>query len=278
MTLSKVIAVGCCLWAASASAVTYEDWSSPQVSYSGTLLNDGTTWLTDPSKRWAINNWRTVCGADPAGPNRCYLPGNGQLGMHAEGAGPVTGEGFTFGSTNPISFTNGITIEAQVTPHCYQGATDSNPSRCGFNLGLWESERNYRSIGFKSYPGSSDLYLNLWGPTTDGGGGETSFNGTAPYYNSIPTPAFATYTVKVQYWNSPSGWRWDYFLNGNWVAGQSAIAANDQYHMGPGYFPSNQVRLQFTGFSYNPRPDNLEEKYPWSAFEGQIGPITYTTF
>lgn len=273
-TLAKLFAASAVFVGASAGAVTYEDWSAAQVSAAGIVYNDGTTQISDGSKRWAINNWKASCLANPAGPNTCYASGNGQFGFHAENGteNGINGGGILFASTYPISFTNGITIEAQVNPNCWQRNGDPVTTSCGINIGLWESEANYRSIGFKSYPSGNSLYLNIWGPSA-----EANFNGTAPYYQSMPMTAYSTYTLKVRYVNTAPLGRWDYFVNGNWVAGHDG-GANDQYHMGNGSFPSNQVRLQFAAFSNNFRPSTLSASEPYNAAEGWFGPITYTTF
>ncbi|MFP2904801.1 hypothetical protein ACLESD_07040 [Pyxidicoccus sp. 3LFB2] len=262
------------LSAGSASATSYEDWYSPQVSIAGEINNDGHAYVWNASQRWLLNNWKPDCRADMPGPNRCYAPGGGRLNFHAERGGEFIGHGFSLIS-HPVSFTNGLSIEVPVTAWCTQ-ARNAEATKCGVNIGIWESEWNYRSIGVKSHPSCGTcLYLNLWGPT-----GEANFNGLAPLGNAIPTPAGATYVFKVQYWNSPSGWRWDYFMNGAWVAGHPA-APDNQFGMGVGHFPNRQARLQLSAFSYNDRPNvdpwtNVNE--PYNAAEGWFGSVSYSAY
>ncbi|ATB36239.1 hypothetical protein CYFUS_001653 [Cystobacter fuscus] len=271
----SIIALMALAGTTSAGATTFEDWSSPQLNVGGTIGSDGQVWVLDASKRWVINNWKPDCNAALAGPNTCYAPSNGRLYVHAEmggKAGEPTGDGFLLASLNKVSFTNGIIIEVPVSPVCYQSPNPAAPpTQCGLNVGIYESEQNYRSIGFRTFPGTgSSMFFNIWGPTL-----EANFNGAAPFYNYLPITAGSTYTLKLQYWNSSSGWRWDYSLNGTWVAGHPANPDN-QFNLGPAYFPNREARLQIAAFSYTRRPDDWVG--PFNAAEGWFGAVTYSTF
>lgn len=281
--------------ALSASAATFEDWSAPQVSVGGTFNGNGVFAITDATKRWAVNHWIASCDAVPEGPNGCYAPANNKLYLHAERSpadenGNSVGHGFLFASLNQISFTNGITLEVPVTPACYQ-VPNAVEASCGWNVGIYESERNYRSLGIRGAPGG--LHLNFWGPCfevmldgashflnralNDNGVCPLETNGGPPPYTSVPTPAGGTHVLKIQYWNSSGTWRWDYFLNGAWVAGHPADPDN-AYLLGPGHYPGKTARIQLGAFSYSPRPISWPEADAWNGAEGYFGAVTYTTF
>ena len=251
-------------------AATFEDWYSQLLSVGGTIQSGGQVAIFDNSQRWVINNWKPDCNANLAGPNSCYAPGGGKLNVHAEkGLGSqIVGDGFLLASLNKIQFANGIFMEASVTPWCYQ-APGAPATSCGLNIGIYENEQNYRAVGFRAGPGGS-MFFNVWGPAL-----EANFNGSAPLYNSMPVPAGGTYKLKIQYWNSSSGWRWDYFVNGTWMAGHPANPDN-AYNMGAGYFPTRSVRLELAAFGYDSRPTNWAGAY--NAAEGSFGTVTYSTF
>lgn len=283
-----------CAASLAAGAVTFEDWSTSTVSTGGTFDGAGNFYITDSSKRWAVNNWDTTCNANMPGPNGCYAPStsNNRLYLHAEKG--ATGDGFLFASVNQISFTNGMTLEVPITPLCYQAASPNTTApNCGWNIGIYESEYNYRSLGVRSDNlGGGGIQLNIWGPCF-----EANFDGVdhpsataalpsptcslgsydPPAYTSVPTPAGGTYVLKMQYWNSSGTWRWDYFLNGTWVAGHPANTDN-AFYLGPGHYPGKAARIQLGAFSYSLRPGSWPSGTAWNAAEGYFGPVTYTTF
>ncbi|WP_147451042.1 hypothetical protein [Corallococcus llansteffanensis] len=282
---ARLAAVAFATYASLASAAVFEDWSAPQISVGGTFNYPTGYTIWDASQRWVYNNWDPNCNAAPAGPNGCYATSNNRLYLHAEKKFP-DGDGFLFASLNPISFPTGLIAEVQVVPSCTQVA---GASGCGWNLGIYENEFNYRAIGILKDINSGRSYFNVWGPcyeaafdgalhptaTPPSGVPNCAPSNTPTVHTDVSTPLGNAYTLKVQYWNSSSGWRWDYFLNGTWIAGHPA-APDNQYNLGPAYFPNRAARIVLAAFSYAPRPAGWSG--PYNAAEGHFGPVNYWVF
>lgn len=250
------------------AAAQYESWGNLQVNIGGGINNGAPgqnaqiSALSSPSvpfnssAKWFVNYdpEATNCTSNPLGPNQCMSSGSGRL--YISGSKTNSGDG-TLLASKEFPFTNGISLEITLVPWCYNPALPgqagvTNGANCFANVGLWLSEYNYRSIGFKQFDGKA--YFNIWGPVCEVQFNEILMNqcfGTnnanlVRAYASVPMSPSQQAVLKVVYSKAGGVWRWDYFLNGNWVAGESAQAGPadyNQFQMGPGYFSSGTTRV-----------------------------------
>lgn len=231
-----------------------EDWSSGRLRVKGTFYTINASVYFEPlnigetSPVWWVNAPIGQCRDRNyiEGPNQCISVSNKQAYFHV---GQMAGGSAEMLATDPFQFTSIIQSSVTANPYCTSNTT---PSSCFLNIGLWDNEFNYRAFGFKG--GSSGGYMTIWTPYQ-----ELVFNGA----NGLPSVSLApgidhTFTITYVHTNpfimGPAGYTWNYYIDGLLKYSHTANNTDTFATAGKAYFPSNKTRTVLT---YGGFPDNL---------------------
>jgi hypothetical protein len=227
--ISSAFLFGGCYLNAQAWWEPFETWSSSPVSVAGGINSVGnidcppsnSSYLNCPpgGGKWLLNNnYQCITNRAPNG--YCYDTNGGVLNFHAgylDQAGNTTGLVLvSAGSGYP---SNGAMIMTTITPTC--------TGNCWINFGIYETEDNYRAIGFH-YNGG--IWLNIWGP-----------HDIHPVSQFPGSPG--THTFMVVYRPSGTPHFWEYYMDDHLVWWEDVCNQNPNFGLGRGCFSPGDAAL-----------------------------------